>query len=277
MPIALALASAVALGVGGFFGGLAARRGPVMASAFGTDMVGLVVALAITPLLGGDPSETDLMWGLLSGTFAGFGLLMFYRGMAISHMAIVAPVTAVSTAIFPAVVGLATGEKLATPEIIGGLLALLAVWLVSRSDNSELQGSIVAGTTYGLLGGLCFGGLLIGMAQLTSGAGFLPLALMHLTGALVLAILAVSTRRSLSVRGLAVRPVILTGTLRVVGNALFIVAVREGPLALLAILATLHPAVVAILARIFLREPLPPTRITGLALALTAVGLISVT
>ena len=243
--------------------------------AFTSQTAGLLVALVIAPLLGGEPTRADLAWGFLAGFFGGFGLLTLYEGMAVSRMAVVAPVAALGTAVFPAAVGFASGDRLTGLEMSGVVVALFAIWLLSQTPDDELRGTVTASVFSGLLAGVGFGGLLIGLAQLTDDAGFLPLIPTRLAGALVLAALAGARRRTLRVPTRTLTTVIASGALAVIGNGLFIVAAQEGPLALLGVVASLFPAATVILARAVLHERLPPVRVAGLSVAAVAVAMIS--
>jgi drug/metabolite transporter (DMT)-like permease len=60
-----------------------------------------------------------------------------------------------------------------------------------------------------------------------------------------------------------------------VANALYVVAMREGPLGLVATLASLYPASTVLLARVVLGERLRPVQSLGLACAALAVVLIT--
>jgi len=275
MAVLLALSAALTWGTGDFFGGVAARRGPVLAVAFSSQATGLVVAAAVAPFLGGEPLGADLAWGLAAGVFGGLGLLTFYRGMATSRIAIVAPVAAIGTAVFPSVVGLASGDRLSGLEVAGGCTGLVAIWLLSRPAGTDRRGTVVAGLVLGLLTGIGFGGLLIGLAQLSDDAGFLPLIPTRIAGVAILGAIALATRRSLRIAPGVRPPVIAAGSLGIVGNGVFILAAREGPLALIAVLASLFPAATVILARVVLHEHLSPQRVAGIAAALSAVALIS--
>ena len=226
--------------------------------------------------MGGDPTIADIGWGLGAGVFGGLGLLTFYRGMATSRIAIVAPISAIGTAVFPAGVGLATGDRLAGLEIAGGFVGLIAIWLLSQTAGDEHRGTVANGVFYGLLTGIGFGGLLVGFAQLSADAGFWPLIPTRLAGIGILALLAAATQKTLRVGSDVLRPVMAAGSLGIIGNGIFILAAREGPLALIAVLAALFPAATVVLARVVLEERLSPARVVGLATAITAVAMISV-
>ena len=59
MAVVLATLSAIAFGVGDFLGGLSARRMAAVATALGTQVVGLVLILALSPVIGGTVTATS--------------------------------------------------------------------------------------------------------------------------------------------------------------------------------------------------------------------------
>jgi drug/metabolite transporter (DMT)-like permease len=74
----------------------------------------------------------------------------------------------------------------------------------------------------------------------------------------------------------SVLPVVVAcGALDMLANALYLVAVREGPLGLVATLASLYPASTVLLARVVLRERLQPVQSVGLVCAAAAIVLIT--
>ena len=111
MAALLALSAAVAYGVGDFLGGVAARRVPPTAVVLWSHVVGLVMLVALAPVArrrhhprGPWPS------GRAAGLLGGGGVALFYRGLSVGAMSVVAPVAALLSAAVPVVVGLAGGR-----------------------------------------------------------------------------------------------------------------------------------------------------------------------
>jgi drug/metabolite transporter (DMT)-like permease len=67
----------------------------------------------------------------------------------------------------------------------------------------------------------------------------------------------------------------ISGAVDMTANALYLLATRQGQLALVAVLASLYPAATVLLALVVLRERLRPLQLAGVALALLAVALIA--
>ena len=67
----------------------------------------------------------------------------------------------------------------------------------------------------------------------------------------------------------------LTGVLDVAANALFLLAAREGLLAVAGVLASLYPVSTVLLAQVVLRERVAGVQVVGLVVAAAAVALIA--
>src|SRR6202035_829329 len=102
-------------------------------------------------------------WGLVSGLGGGVGTLVLYRGLARGQMSVVGPVSAVGAAVVPVAVGLALGERPSLLTAAGVLVALPAIVLVAASGS--VRGRLAAGLSDGLVAGLAFGILFVGLAQ----------------------------------------------------------------------------------------------------------------
>ncbi len=274
MTVLLGLLAALSWGTGDFFGGVGSRHGRATAVTVASQVTGLAAAIVVAPLLGGTPGGPDLAWGAIAGIAGGFGLLFLYRGMAVADMGIVVPVAAIGTGVFPLLFGVTTGDRLGPIEISGIALALVAIWLVSYQPGPRRRG-VAPGLAFGIGAGAGFGGLLVGLSRISGDAGLWPLLATRLVGGIVVLIIGLVSREALRPHGRSWPAIVVAGSLGVIGNALFLVASQEGPLAVAAVVGSLFPAVTVLLARFVLDEVLTPPRILGLATAVLAVALIS--
>jgi len=277
MPVLLALAAAVSWGTSDFFGGLAARRGRVNAVALGTQAAGLVTFVPVVFIMSGRLTAADFWWSFFGGFGTGYGLFLLYTGFTKSRTGVVAPIAAVATAAVPAIFGLATGESLSFRQAVGGLLALTAIWLVSRRDpgaNAQDR-SASLGVLYGAGAGLGFAFFFIAIDQLSEGSGAWGVLPTRLGGIVIMLIVAAIGRLPVSPPTLAVPTILLSGLIGSIGNLFFIVATRLGDLAVVAVVAALFPAATVTLAYFFLAERLNRWQRTGVAVALAAVALVS--
>ena len=269
-----ALSAAIAWGSGDFLGGMISRRIGAIHTMFLSYAVALII-LVIVALLRHEPfsSPMDLTWGALAGLFgmAGFGFLL--RGFATGRMGIVAPVSAVLATAIPVIFSIFSEGFPRILQLIGFALALISIWLLSRPE--KLGGS-PAGLGMALFAGLGFGGFFTALDQISADAVFWPVAFGRLAACVAMILFALGTRGSLISQSPPLGLLTLLGCLDVGGNLFFLLAVQAGRLDVAAVLASLYPAITAILAWLIAREHLASLQIIGMALAITAIMLITV-
>jgi len=253
--------------------------------------VGLLLAGTLL-LLSGEtiPGNDALLWAALAGIFGAFGLGCFYLALSRGTMGLVAPLTALLAAAWPATISLASGGSASSLALAGMGAALLAVVLISLPDRR--LGTPVMPTYHGSRGrewllilgaSLGFGGffLLIDASHDAGGAVWWPLFMIKLAGvatvvaaALVLTPLGRFPGIKLGAAALLMGAIAGIGDLG--GNLFFVLASDEGELAIVIVLTSLYPVGTAILARIFLHERLSPVRMAGVAMAVLGVVLIGI-
>jgi drug/metabolite transporter (DMT)-like permease len=273
----LALASAVVYGAADFCGGLASRRASAFAVVALSQGAGLVVLLVLLPWLGGDARPADLGWGAAAGIAGASGLVLFYRALAEGVMSVVAPVTAVTAAAVPVLVGLLGGDRIGPWAALGIVLALIAVVLVSAEDGlASLRAARPASLTPALVAGTAFGFFFVLLDQTRDDAGLVPLVGARLMSVVLVVAIAVAGRRSLRVPRPALPTVLLAGVGDMTANALFLLATQQGgQLAITGVLASLYPVSTVVLAQVLLRERLGGAQLAGLVAAVVAVVMIT--
>lgn len=280
MTVILALGSAIAYGLSDFLGGIFSRRSSVWPVAVSVQAGGTVFVLAAALLVPGDPGVTHLLWGALSGVGSGLGTVFLYRGFATGRMSVVAPVSAVGSALLPVAVGVVSGERPTVLAWLGIVCALPAIWLVSAGEGEEgITGERVAsrstGVLDGVLAGLGFGFLFVALGQVPSGAGLLPAGLGLATSVPVVVGLAAGLRQAWVPRRRHVPPAVAVGALAAAATVLFQLASQSGLLTIVSVLSALYPAFTVLLAVLVLREHIHRGQAVGLALAGTAVTLVA--
>lgn len=280
MTVLLALGSAIAYGLSDFLGGLFSRQSQVWPVAVVVQASGTVCILVASLLFAGDPSTTALMWGLLSGLGSGLGTAFLYRGLATGRMSVVAPLSAVGSAVLPVMVGLLTGERPAALAWVGIACALPAIWLVSAGEGDEgLTGEHISdagtGIVDGLLAGLGFGFLFVALGQVPDGAGLVPAGLGMAASVFVVIGLAAAQRQPWLPRDRTAVSAVSVGALAAAATVLFQFASQTGLLAIASVLSALYPAFTVLLAVLVLREHIHRGQALGLALAGTAITLVA--
>ena len=276
MAVVLALASALVYGAADFCGGMASRRATAFVVVALSQAAGLVALLLVLPLVGGSPTGADLAWGAAAGLAGSGGLVLFYRALAAGVMSVVAPVTALTAAAVPVLVGLLLGERLAPWSAIGISLALVAVVLVAAEGGlPTLRSARSAGLLPALAAGLGFGVFFVMLDQTRPESTLWPLVASRSVSVALVLLLGAALRSSLRIRGRTALLVVLAGVLDMAANALFLAATQQGQLAITGVLASLYPVSTVVLAQLVLRERLVRAQLAGLAAAAVAVVLIS--
>jgi drug/metabolite transporter (DMT)-like permease len=271
---AAALGSAATLGVADFAGGVAGRRSSPPSVALSIELVGLVATPLAFVLL---PSRWEL--GLIGYTFLGgmigsFGLILFYRAMALNLIGIVAPITGVIAAALPAAAGvLFGGERLHLAQVAGIVAGLVAIGLINgptqaaaKEARSAVGMAIIAGVAFGLFFILFHAGSASGVPAFLTGR--LGSAVVSLCFALVTRVPFLPRRETLRLIG-------ISGTLDGTGVVLYMFATLFGLLSISAVLTSFYPAFTVLCARLFLHERLTLLQTFGAATAVAAIALIA--
>jgi drug/metabolite transporter (DMT)-like permease len=275
MGLALALTAALAYGASDFVGGTGSRRHSAWGLVLIGQLCGATLMIACGLLAPADPRAADFAWALLAGAGSATGSIFLYRGLSRGHMGRVAPVSAVGAAVLPVLVGVALGERPAWLAWLGVLTALPGIWLVSRgstASSARTQGALVDGAA----AGAGFGVLFIALGQVSSDAGFMPLAANQLFGAAVTVVMA-------AVLGQEWRPRLgmlpwggASGALGAAGTLTFLLSTHATDLGVAAVLTSLYPAVTVLLASIALGERLGGGQRLGIGVCTLAVATLAI-
>jgi drug/metabolite transporter (DMT)-like permease len=203
--------------------------------------------------------------------------MFFYRALAAGVMSVVAPVTAVTSAVIPVGTGLALGERPGAVALGGVGIAIAAVGLLSReTPGRQEQGAALRTVLPGaLLAGIGFGAFFVLLDQTGDDGGLWPLVASRSTTLVLVAAIGLATHRSLRIPPGARAATIGTGVLDMAANALFLEATREGLLTLVSVIVSLYPASTIALAQIVLGERLERHQLAGVVAAGLAVAMIA--
>lgn len=272
MTILLALGAAIFYGAGDFLGGSASRRAAPLAVLLVSTPIGLVALLAVAFAVPGTPTWIALAWGTLAGLAGGIGLPLLYAALAAGPMSVVAPVSALTSAVIPIGYALAIGERLGPAVYTGIALCLAAIAMVSLETSDE-RGRVRAGrgALLAFAAGVGFGLFFVLIRHADPASGMWPLvgsrAAAIVVAAVALLVLGIRLSRDRRVLWLAVP----AGLLDALGNLAYLLASRAGMLSLAAVITSLYPAVTVLLARLVYSERL--RRIQGLGLLVAGVGI----
>jgi drug/metabolite transporter (DMT)-like permease len=275
IALVLALGSSLAYGCADFLGGLGARKAHVLRTVMIAAPASLVVELLLWPLLGASFDAASVAWGAASGVASAAAFVLLYRTLAIGPMNVLSPITALVSAALPVGVGLLQGEHLAAAGMLGLPLALVAVVLVSagpgmRSSRPSRTALLLA---FGAGAAIALQLVFLHQAPAESGVG--PLIVGRAVSSAVTLSAAFLLRRRLGPERPAVAVSAAAGALDSVANLLFLLAVRSGDLAVVAVIVALYPAGTVLLARNVLGERLHRGQLIGLGTAAAAVSLLA--
>ena len=274
--VLLALAASLTWGFADFGAGIGARRLPVVVVAAVSQAAGLVVAgVVVVVSQESPPSVRQFVWAAFAGVVGIVGIAAFYRALAIGTMGIIAPVTGTASVV-PVAYGLASGERPSTLQAAGVALAVVGVVAASLERTPDRRGRQVgAGVGLALVAALCFGWALVGLSRAASGGAAWSVLTMRAVALplVVLAIAASGPRLQVSRRALGL--LVGVGAGDTGATILYGLATTRALLSVVAVLASLYPIVLVVLARVLLAERVARAQLAGVAVALAGVALIS--
>jgi uncharacterized membrane protein len=272
----LALCSAGFYGAADFTGGLVTRRAAAIPVVLLSQAAGLVLVVLALPLLpAATPRPADLWWGAAAGLAGGVGVALLYRALAVGTMSVVAPTTAVTGVALPVLTSIALGERPGWLAVVGIMLGAMSIVLVSRQPGASRPG-VRTGVGTALIAGVGVGLFLLFLAQTRGAAGLWPLLTDRIASVAFFVIVASVGPGWRSLR-MPARLALLAmggGTLDMIANGLYMVAVQIGPLSPVVTLSSLYPASTVLLARGILGERLSVWQVVGVVTALVAVLMI---
>lgn len=277
MAILLALCSAATYGVGDFCGGMAARRIATTTVLLWSHLLGLGLLLVASAVVSADVVGVDLALGAVGGLAGAAGVGLLYKGLSVGPMSVVAPITALLSGLVPVVAGVVDGERPTGLAMVGMAGALVAIALVSAEGSGRLRPADLHGVTYALGAGLGFGLFFVALSYAGDGSGLWPLVAAR--GASVTVVGSLALAGSITRAAPAVGARALTaaaGALDAAANVFYLLAIREGLLSVVSVLAALYPVGTVVLARLVLRERFHPLQRGGLVLAIPAAVLMAV-
>ena len=270
-----ALLAALTWGGADYLGGFAARRLKAFQVLLLVALAGLAAMLLLTFIAGETwLSPTGLLYSTLAGICGSLGITALYRGLTLGNTAFVAPLSAVIGATTPVLFEFVRGNPPEPTQLVGFMLALSGIWLVSRTA-SEHTVPRFTGWPLALIAGLGFGGFFLLITQVPDESVFMPLVVVKsVTILLALAVLGLRRDGLPSVRHNLVA--LSAGLLDVAGNVLYLLASRWTRLDVAAVLASMSPAVVVMLTRLFTHEAITRWQWMGVAVCISSVVLITI-
>ncbi len=284
MTILFGLLTAFSYGYADFVGAIAAKKVRALTVTTVAFSFGLLLALLFSLFAGASYNESVIVYGILAGICSAAAISFLYAALALGPISIVSPFTAVLSAIVPVVVDIASGQALGELSLLAIVLILIAVVLVAFVPGQDVRLPTLRATIYSIGAGLGFAGTFVFIDAAPSDSGLGVLVVMRVIGIAILfallAILLFSGKSKVLIEKevfalSTIWLVLLAGFGDVTGNLFFIIATREGALAIAAVLTSLYPVGTILLAKIFLKERIAISQNIGIVLAVGACALLA--
>jgi drug/metabolite transporter (DMT)-like permease len=289
------LGSALVYGASDFLGAFAARRIHLVTATLFNYAVGTVTILIGLLLIGGTWSWAAIESASLCGVLAVFGLLAFYGVLATGPMSLLSPLIALIQSIVPVGAAVITGQAL-TPlawTAIGvGIVALLLLSPRPEAGRTHITRRAAA---LAIVSGLLLGCSLVALDFAPKDSGVVPSVVELVTGLVVLAIVwlvlrLIPARRGMlallqpgpdAVASFSARRAWLagagSGVLVGIADALIVLDLHVGNLAIVSVLLALYPVLTVILAAAVLKERMTKLQFVAVGLVIVASLLFSAT
>jgi drug/metabolite transporter (DMT)-like permease len=278
-PFILAFIASVSWGVADFLGGLKTRSLSLLVVLAASQLAGLLAIIAVVAIRGaGPPDPRFIPFALAAGLAVAMGIGAFYRALAVGNMSVVAPISAVGSAL-PVIYGVLLGERPGSVQIIGIILAIVGVILAAREPPrpGESSSTVAAGATLAGVAALGFGLFLTTMHQASEDDAYWATLVQRITTMIIIGAFVFARRPSFAPAGAHFTGLVAIGLLDVSAAVLFAVASSQGLVSLIAVTASMYPIATVILAHVVLKERLALSQRIGAGAAFAGVGLISLT
>src|SRR5215472_13302025 len=286
LAVLLALAAAAGYGGSDYAAGLAARRASVVRVTVLVEVTSAALLMCVIPFISSQaPSLTSALWGIAAGASGVAGAMALYLGFRHAAFSVASSISAVGSAAFSVLAGVALGEHPGALSLAGIALALPAIVAVSAPSSratpgvappgQQRQHKHAVGVGLGLAAGAGFGMFFIGLNEAGSVNDLWPIVISQLAAMVTVTCVAAATHDLRLPPPGARRLSVVTGAIGAAGTTMFFLSTHHGLLAVTAVITALYPAVTIVLARVVSGERLTGLRIIGLSLAAASVALIA--
>lgn len=276
-PAAYSVTAVFLWGAADFAGGYGSRRANAFVLTAFSHVCAFILMFAIVLAEHGEfLSRASILWALVAGASGGFSLAIFYRALASGQMGLTAPIGALVGAAIPTLVDVALEGAPSRWTVGGFVLAIVALWLITRPEPSDQKDSSgrPAGVGMAALAGVGFAAFYLCIHE-ASGSPLWIATIARIGSFMATAVAVVVTRAPLTLDRPRVTLGLLAGFLDITASALFIFASQRGRLDEAVVVTSLYPAVTVLLARLILKEHFSRWKFIGLLAALAAVPMIA--
>jgi drug/metabolite transporter (DMT)-like permease len=293
--VLLGLSGALFYGASDFLGAFAARRIELVTATLFNYAVATVAIFVALLLVGGSWSAGAVEAGTVCGVLAVFGLLAFYGVLAIGPMSLLSPLIALIQSVVPVAAAVITGQALTPIAWVAIGVGIVALLLLAPRREPGRTHITRAGAGLAVVSGVLLGSSLVALDFAPHDSGVVPSVLEIVAGLVVLAIAWLCVRflpgrqrvlpflqpgpeavASLSAARAWVAAA-ASGVLVAVADALIILDLHVGNLAIVSVLVALYPVLTVILAATVLKERMTKLQFVAVGLVIVASLLFSAT
>src|SRR5947207_13754922 len=220
--IVLALGASLSWGFADFFGPLQGRKLGALRTLVYVQLGGLVGIAVIVAVRWIGPQDAVALLASPAAISGTLGLFAYYRGIAVGAISIVAPIAGVS-ALLPVVVGIVSGDRPSTWQLLGIAAALSGVFLAAR-EPGRTGARLASGVGLALLGAVGFGGYFPFMHAAGNADFWWASLIFRMTSTSVILAAVAIRRPTLTVAPLKLSLLALIGFGDMLGNLLFAAA-----------------------------------------------------
>jgi len=295
--VILGLGAALIYGASDFFGAFAARRIHLVTGTLFNYAVATVGIVIVLLFVGGAWSPLAVWTGVACGVVAVFGLLAFYGVLAIGPMSLLSPLIALIQSIVPVGAAVITGQVLTPLAWVAIGIGVVALLLLAPKPEPGRQHITLRAAVLAVASGLLLGvslvildfaphdsGVVPSVTEIAAGTAVLAIVWLVLrilpagarTGALSFlqpgpdAVATLSSRRAWLAA--AASGVLVSGA-----DALIVLDLHVGNLAIVSVLVALYPVLTVILAATVLKERMTRLQFAAVGLVIVASLLFSAT
>jgi drug/metabolite transporter (DMT)-like permease len=271
----LALCGGLLWGVGDFLGGLASRRIAALAVVVVSQAIGLACLLSVV-LVSGDPfpGVAPLLPAVGAGAAVLLGVTVFYRGLAIGAMGIVAPISAAGPVV-PLVVDAVHGSTPTSLQWVGIVFILLGIATLSWERSPAGRARVATGAGLAIFAALGFGFYFVGIDAGADESASWAVVAARVTAVSLGTIAALLTSTSLRTPKRLLPTLVAVGIIDTLANVLVALATTRGAAGIVAVLGSLYPLATIVLARLVVGERLSVPKRVGGVIALAGAAFVA--
>ena len=231
---------------------------------------GLVALVLIPSVFAG----RDVVLGVSSGLLVGIALALLYEAMATSSAAVAGPLVALGAALNPLGWDVLRGSRPSGLVFVGVVVAISSLLLVMYSP--ALKGTLRRGVGLSIVASVLFGVSFTLVGEAGEDSGVWAPAAQRVTAFAVMLTLATARRVPRLPPRPLLAPMLISGTCGSLAIVAFALGAQQGSLAVVAVSASMFPAVSATLAAAFDEDTLRWWQMIGILGVICGISLMAI-